>query len=125
MLKLVVRNLVNNAVKFTQTGGEISIGSSIESDRVNLIVEDNGIGISEEKQKTLFSLETQSTYGTNKEKGVGLGLLLCKDFTEMQGGEISFESMPGKGTSFTLSFPSTETINPSTIYTSKPSNSLQ
>lgn len=105
MLKLVMRNLINNAIKFTRSGGEIVISNDIKDGCGVLTIQDNGIGISPEQQKNLFSMETSSTYGTNNEKGVGLGLMLCKEFTEMQGGNISFTSCIGEGTTFNLSFP--------------------
>lgn len=105
MLKLVVRNLLNNAIKFTNPGGEIWIKIELKATYARLLIEDNGLGISFEKQKQLFSLNTRTTYGTHNEKGMGMGLLLCKEFTEMQGGKISFTSVPGKGTVFSLDFP--------------------
>ncbi|RZM30390.1 MAG: sensor histidine kinase [Pedobacter sp.] len=105
MLKLVVRNLLNNAVKFTRSGGEIIIKSEVNDTLGILTIQDNGIGIAPEQQKGLFSVESNSTYGTNNEKGVGLGLLLCKEFTELQGGTISLTSSTEAGTSFSLTFP--------------------
>lgn len=105
MIKLVVRNLISNAVKFTPSGGTISLKSKVDGDFVTLIIEDNGIGIAADKQEQLFSVGAVSTYGTNNEKGVGLGLMLCKEFTELQGGVISFESTLGKGSAFSLTFP--------------------
>ncbi len=105
MLKLVVRNLLTNSIKFTQPGGEISVKTAVTMTEAIVKIEDNGIGISLEKQRELFSLHTQSSYGTRNEKGIGLGLLLCKEFTELQGGKISFASIPGKGTVFNLTFP--------------------
>ncbi|MHA4893526.1 sensor histidine kinase [Pedobacter sp. PWIIR3] len=105
MLKLVVRNLLNNAIKFTKTGGEIGISSNMEGDFATLMIRDNGIGFTEEKAKEIFSMKSVSTYGTNNEKGVGLGLLLCKEFTELQNGKITVTSSPGNGTTFFLSFP--------------------
>jgi two-component system sensor histidine kinase/response regulator len=105
MLKLVIRNLINNAIKFTQPGGEILIESSVQDNTVIFNITDNGVGIPPDKQQDLFSMESTSTYGTNNEKGVGLGLMLCKEFTELQGGEISFSSQLNEGTSFKLSFP--------------------
>lgn len=104
MLKLVIRNLINNAIKFTPSGGQIVIYCHADSGFARLYVEDNGMGIPFEKQQELFSLNAVSTYGTNNEKGVGLGLKLCKEFTEMQGGQINFSSIAGKGTTFTLQF---------------------
>ena len=104
MLQLVVRNLVNNAVKFTTAGGTISIRSKIEGDQCQIIICDTGRGIPFDLQKDLFSMKVKSTFGTQNEKGVGLGLALCKEFTETQNGKIWFESVPDKGTSFFTSF---------------------
>ncbi|MEJ2884719.1 sensor histidine kinase [Pedobacter sp. GR22-6] len=105
MLKLVVRNLINNAIKFTHKGGEINISTALSGDIVSIKVSDNGIGISPEKQDKIFTLNTGATYGTNNEKGVGLGLLLCKEFTELQGGNIQYSSTPGEGSIFEIRFP--------------------
>jgi len=105
MLRLVIRNLVNNAIKFTRTGGIIEINSTVEGEHVIFSITDNGVGIPPEKQHELFSMKSSSTYGTNNEKGVGLGLMLCKEFTELQGGTISFNSNINEGTTFMLSFP--------------------
>ena len=105
MLKLVIRNLLNNAIKFTKPGGRISVSSERTETHGVLIITDDGIGIDESKAAHLFTMNSVSTYGTNNEKGVGLGLLLCKEFTEMQGGQISLKSNPGEGTSFYLHFP--------------------
>lgn len=105
MLKLVIRNLINNAIKFTLPGGEIQIYSSYDNGHIKLHITDNGIGISAEKQQELFKLNAASTYGTSNEKGVGLGLILCKEYTEMQKGKLSFNSIPGNGTTFILEFP--------------------
>jgi two-component system sensor histidine kinase/response regulator len=104
MLKLVIRNLINNAIKFTPTGGEIQIYNSSAPGHVRLHIADNGVGIPHERQQELFKLNAASTYGTSNEKGIGLGLILCKEYTEMQKGRISFNSAPGKGTTFTLEF---------------------
>jgi len=104
MLKLVIRNLVNNAIKFTAPGGEIQIYSESDAGIVKLHIMDNGVGIPLERQADLFKLNAASTYGTNNEKGVGLGLILCKEYTEIQNGRITFNSEPGKGTKFSLEF---------------------
>lgn len=104
MLKLVIRNLVNNAIKFTLPGGEIQIYSTYDFGYVKLHITDNGVGIPIARQRDLFKLNAISTYGTNNEKGIGLGLNLCKEYTEMQKGRISFNSEPGNGTTFTLEF---------------------
>ncbi len=105
MLELVVRNLINNAIKFTPSGGQIDIGVQLNENNCNLLVADNGIGIDPSQQDEIFSLKTQSTFGTNNEKGIGLGLVLCKELLALQQGELWFESAPGKGTTFYASFP--------------------
>jgi signal transduction histidine kinase len=105
MLQLVVRNLLNNAIKFTPSMGEITISSKQESNSVCLMVADNGLGIPCEQHKEIFSLKIRSTYGTGNEKGIGLGLVLCKEYIELQGGSISFESEPGRGTTFFITLP--------------------
>lgn len=103
MLQLVVRNLVNNAIKFTASGGRISLTSKISNDRCLINIADNGSGIPYDLQGDLFSLKARSTFGTQNEKGAGLGLALCKEFTDLQKGEIWFNSEPGVGTTFYLS----------------------
>lgn len=100
MLQLVVRNLISNAVKFTSYGGLIHVEARVVGNECRLTVSDNGIGISLAKQETLFSIKSEPEFGTDNEKGVGLGLLLCKEFIERQGGRITFESNPGLGTRF-------------------------
>jgi two-component system sensor histidine kinase/response regulator len=105
MLQLVVRNLVSNAIKFTQVGGVIDISTEMVLNEYKISVRDNGNGIAFEQQADIFSLRAKSTFGTGNEKGVGLGLLLCKEFTEQQGGRIGFESTPGKGSTFFIYMP--------------------
>ncbi|BAU53567.1 sensor histidine kinase [Mucilaginibacter gotjawali] len=104
MLQLVVRNLISNAIKFTSPGGEIIILSDVVDDECRIMVKDNGIGIPFEEQANIFSLKVNSVYGTKNEKGIGLGLVLCKEFTELQNGKIGFESDPGVGSVFYISF---------------------
>ncbi|MGV8880428.1 MAG: sensor histidine kinase [Sphingobacteriaceae bacterium] len=105
MLELVVRNLINNAIKFTTSGGVIDVSANILVDECHLKIADNGVGISLERQKDIFTFSAGSTIGTDEEKGSGLGLLLCKDFIEMQGGRIWFQSQSGEGTVFHISLP--------------------
>ena len=105
MFQAVVRNLLNNAVKFTYAKGEVEIRSRTEDGFCILSVKDNGTGISEEKQAKLFTMNIASSYGTELEKGTGLGLMLCRDFTERQGGKIWFESLTDSGTTFYVSMP--------------------
>jgi two-component system, sensor histidine kinase and response regulator len=106
MLKTIFRNLINNATKFTNTGGQITI-SAIGANRfAEIRVEDNGRGIAPEDLNSVFLLDAVIPEKTkNREKGRGLGLLLCKEFVEMHGGTISVESTPGKGSSFLFTIP--------------------
>ncbi|HAF28763.1 MAG TPA: hypothetical protein DCG75_06915 [Bacteroidales bacterium] len=106
MIYTVLRNLISNAIKFTNSGGEILIKTIQDKDANIICVSDSGVGISQENIKKLFKLkETHSTKGTNDEKGSGLGLILCKDFIEKHEGKIWVESKEGKGSSFYFSIP--------------------
>lgn len=106
MLQLVVRNLISNAVKFTQHGGHINIDAQLVLNECKITVSDNGNGIPPDKQDKIFSIKSNPEYGTDNERGVGLGLVLCKEFTERQGGRIGFESNLGLGSSFFVFIPS-------------------
>ena len=106
MIKTVVRNLMFNALKFTPSGGEIALSFSKENDKVKIFVKDTGIGISKEAQKKIFRMDTHfSTLGTDKERGTGLGLMLSKDFVEMNHGTIEVESVQGEGSTFIVTLP--------------------
>ncbi len=105
MLQLVVRNLVSNAIKFTPHGGTINIDAQLTPHECKITISDNGKGIDPQKQEKIFSINTEPAFGTANEKGVGLGLLLCKEFIERQGGRIGFESVFGKGSSFFIYIP--------------------
>lgn len=96
MLKIILRNLISNAIKFTNNGGEIKISANqIDSD-VIITVSDNGVGVSPEILHQLFDItEKITTLGTENEKGTGLGLVLCKEFVEKQKGKIWVESEVG------------------------------
>jgi two-component system sensor histidine kinase/response regulator len=115
MLQLIVRNLINNAIKFTEPGGEITVSATTIDGECCIAVKDNGMGIPYEQQSDIFSLKVNSTFGTKNEKGVGLGLVLCKEFSELQNGEIAFESTPGIGTTFYLSFKLSPAINENNV----------
>lgn len=106
MVKTIFRNLISNAIKYTYSGGIVSI-SAIEGKRyVQITVTDNGVGISQKTQKKLFKVEEyHSTSGTNNEQGTGLGLLFCKEFIGLHGGKIWVESEPGKGSKFIFTLP--------------------
>lgn len=103
----VVRNLVSNAIKFTPAGGQIKIQALEHEKEVIVSIADTGVGMSEAVIKNLFRIDSKhSTLGTANEKGTGLGLVLCKDFIEKNGGRLWVESVEGKGTTFYFSIPS-------------------
>ena len=103
MLRLVVRNLIVNAIKFTQTKGQIIVSSIERDDFIEVSVQDTGIGIESEKASELFNFNKLfTTDGTAGEKGTGLGLPLCKEFVERNDGKIWVESELGKGSKFTF-----------------------
>jgi signal transduction histidine kinase len=96
MLRLVVRNLTANAIKFTNSGGSVGISAKDVGDDVAIVVQDNGIGMDPSELKKLFNAKNPfHKHGTNLEKGTGLGLMLCKDFVEKNGGELHVASLPG------------------------------
>ena len=106
MVHTILRNLVSNGIKFSNSGGNIIINAEQLDDQLTVSVADDGVGISEEVLDKLFQIEkSHSTMGTLKEKGTGLGLLLCKDFVEKHGGRIWAESIEGKGTVFYFTIP--------------------
>lgn len=105
MLQLIIRNLMNNAVKYTHEQGTVSLKGWTNHSQYHIEVADTGTGIPESQQQTLFSQSTLSKAGTHNEKGTGLGLLLVKDFVEKLNGTISFTSVEGEGTTFSLAFP--------------------
>jgi two-component system sensor histidine kinase/response regulator len=105
MLQLIIRNIIGNAIKFTPSGGFIHIATTRMENECLIIVKDNGLGIADNSKPAIFSLKMQSTFGTNNEKGVGLGLFLCKEYAEAQGGKIWFESYKDMGSTFYVSLP--------------------
>jgi signal transduction histidine kinase len=106
LLSAILRNLINNAVKFTPSGGQVRIYSQQKEREITISVEDNGIGMSEEQLDNLFRLENNVTMpGTSEEKGTGLGLILCKEFVDMHNGTIRATSQPKVGTTFSFTLP--------------------
>jgi len=106
MLRLILRNLISNAVKFTHRGGNITINATPNEHFIKVSVSDNGVGMNKEKLESLFDIsKINSTAGTDKEKGSGLGLLICKEFVDRNGGEIWAESTEGNGTEFSFTLP--------------------
>ncbi len=105
-INTVLRNLLNNAIKFTPNGGKIFIDSFQNKNVIEIAIKDTGVGMEQITIDNLFKLEEiKSTPGTNNEKGTGLGLLLCKELIEKNGGVISVESEPRKGSTFKIKFP--------------------
>jgi len=102
----VLRNLINNAVKFTNTDGKVLISSSANKDFVDIEVRDNGQGMKQEQLSRIFDLGTKRSKGTAGEQGTGLGLTLCKDLVELNKGNIRVESAFGEGTSVHVRLPS-------------------
>lgn len=106
MIKTILRNIINNSIKFTWPGGEIHIDCVRQHETIVISVKDNGQGISRENQIKLKEEEKHfSTYGTSREKGSGLGLQLVRNFIKLNQGKIWFESEEGKGTTFYISLP--------------------
>ncbi len=106
-LKLILRNLLSNSIKFTDHGGSINFSSSDKEDEIQLCVIDTGIGMSEDLQERVFSNRSISfsLEGTKGEKGTGFGLSLIKEFVDKLGGSITIESEEGKGTKFCIDLP--------------------
>ena len=106
MFKTVMRNLISNAIKFTNPGGAITLTSSAAGREVSISVSDSGIGIPPEDIEKLFRIDQNYTRpGTHMEKGTGLGLLLVKEFMTKMNGNISVESKPGEGSTFKITLP--------------------
>lgn len=105
MADIVIRNLISNAIKFCNAGDRITIWSTTGADKVTVCVEDTGRGMTSDVLQKLFGTQITSTPGTKNEKGTGLGLILCKEFVQMNGGEIWAESQPDKGSKFFFTLP--------------------
>ena len=105
-MSTVIRNLISNAIKFTENNGKVVVAASQSNQSTTLSVTDSGVGISPENQGNLFTLEhSYSTKGTNDEAGTGLGLVICKEFVEQNNGTISVKSTLNVGTTFYVKFP--------------------
>jgi len=112
MLMIVLRNLISNAIKFTETGGNINISVISVENQVEISISDDGVGMNDETRKQLFDISAdKTTKGTANEKGSGLGLILCKEFVEKLGGNIWVESELGKGSDFKFTLPLSKLLN--------------
>lgn len=106
MIKTVIRNLISNALKFSNENTTVYITVQTDGEAVTVNVKDSGCGIDLEDQKKLLHTDTHfSTFGTNNEEGSGLGLLLCQDFIEKNNGKLWFTSAKGEGSTFSFSIP--------------------
>ena len=106
MLFTIIRNLTSNAVKFTPSGGNISIKSYLDDDVIIICVNDSGIGMSTEIIDNLFTINRKTNrLGTDGEASTGLGLILCKDFIDRHNGKIWAESLEGMGSTFYFALP--------------------
>jgi signal transduction histidine kinase len=106
MIKTILRNLISNAIKFTNKNGKVEVKAMICNKNVEISVSDNGTGMTKDTMAKLFRIDANlSTRGTENEKGTGLGLFLCKEFIEKHGGKIWVESELDKGSCFKFILP--------------------
>ena len=105
MTKAILRNLTDNAIKFTNPGGYIKVSTENSNAHIKLIVKDNGVGISEQGITKIFGERYYTTLGTEKESGTGLGLMICRDFIASNNGDFDILSKQGEGSSFIITFP--------------------
>jgi two-component system sensor histidine kinase/response regulator len=109
MAATVMRNLVSNALKYTASGGTVTIQAHDAGEQITIAVSDTGVGIAQEHLTKLFRIDAHhTTPGTAQEKGTGLGLILCQEFLEQHGGTIKVESEVGNGSCFTITLPKTQ-----------------
>lgn len=108
MINTIVRNLLSNAIKFSNHNAQVSVNSEKRDGEILIHFKDSGVGIEKEKLHSLFSVDRSSrTLGTSNERGSGLGLMLVKELVQINHGKVSVESELGKGSTFTISLPST------------------
>jgi signal transduction histidine kinase len=109
MVRVILRNLLSNSLKFTPAGGYVAVMNQAARGQVQITIKDNGVGMSEEMKTSLFKSGTQleSSLGTANEKGFGIGLQLCKEYIEKNGGTMSVESDPGEGSAFSFTLETT------------------
>lgn len=114
LLQIVIRNLISNAIKFSSKGSIVRIFAKEEANNMILTIQDFGVGMTQEKLEKIkndkFSL-LESSRGTENEKGTGIGINLCKEFVDLMGGQISFESERNKGTLVSLTFKKVQVIS--------------
>ena len=104
MMKTIIRNFISNAIKFTPEGKSIEVFYTREGDFARVSVRDHGVGIAEDRVENIFK-KGETTYGTGGEEGSGLGLQLCQDFAQKNGGDAFVESVEGEGSTFSFTVP--------------------
>ncbi|NTW23089.1 MAG: tetratricopeptide repeat protein [Lentimicrobium sp.] len=113
LTRIIIGNLVGNAVKFNNTGGSVVVDSSVLDNRIEISVTDTGPGIDPSLINSIFDKEESMPHGsTGKKNGTGLGLVLCRDFVRKMGGNISVESKKGEGSVFKFWLPASEGFHP-------------
>lgn len=105
LLRFIVKQLIENAIKYANKGGMIEIFTHSDSDKMNITVKDNGVGMNDSRLTAIGTLDGATYTGTMQEKGAGLSLVIVKDFVELLNGEMNVSSILGKGTSVELDFP--------------------
>jgi signal transduction histidine kinase len=108
MVGIILRNIISNAIKFSKKGGNISLSSLKTNKLIKISIKDGGVGIPANQLSALFTTGMKSTKGTNNESGTGLGLLLCKEMLERNGGSISIESEFEVGTIVSFELPASQ-----------------
>jgi signal transduction histidine kinase len=107
MIKMILRNLIHNAIKYSNPNSEIFIYTIVMNGQVEILVKDCGVGMEKELLEQLFKIDSvHSRSGTVSEEGSGLALILCKEFIEKNKGVLSFNSVPGTGTVASITFSS-------------------
>jgi signal transduction histidine kinase len=111
MINSVIRNLLNNALKFTPSGKSVEMGAHEKVNETEIYIKDEGVGITNEDLQKLFRIDLKvKTLGTNGEMGTGLGLIICKEFIDKNKGEIKVTSNPGEGSIFSFSVPKSKSM---------------
>jgi signal transduction histidine kinase len=105
MIRVVIRNIIDNAIKYTTKGGEITIGAMESGQLIEITIKDNGIGFSIEARENFLKPDTLTSAGAACVTTAGLGLLLCTELVHIHNGNIRLESQPGMGSEFTISLP--------------------
>ena len=124
-IKQIIYNLLSNAVKFTNPGGKVGLKAYSQDDELTITVWDNGIGIPENKKHLIFQpFQLIDSSLTRRHEGTGLGLVLTRKLVELHHGRITFESVEGEGTSFTIVLPLSGGISERRKMTKKPFRSL-